>query len=146
MQSGPRKGVGPEVRKLSGIKVALLRGAASCFSFFRSTSSTSSCTWIVKCVQHSSGWAFSCVTNMSTAGGDWGGKRKGNSQARGNLSELESMSFWVWAHKGHGTREGSSGLCKECRITRFSLNLSCIISAYLFFYSKKPGSQEHRAR
>lgn len=35
----------------------------------------------------SSWWAFSCVINMVIGGGDWGGRKKGNSQARGNLNK-----------------------------------------------------------
>lgn len=140
MQPRPRKGEGPETRKLSGTKAALLCGAASGFSFSRCTSSASASTWLVKCVQHSSCWAFSCVRNVTV------GVETGEVKGRAILGQEGISGSWspclsgCESMKDMGTRGGNWGLCKECRIIGFSLNLSCIISVYLFFYFKKPSS------
>lgn len=80
--------------------VARIHAAASCFSFSRSSFSTLSYTWL-KGVQTlpASGY-FHVLRTWAIGSEERGGRRKGRSGAIGNISELESVSCWVWEQKG----------------------------------------------
>lgn len=81
-------------------EVALLCGAASCFSFSRSAFSTSSPTWLKGAQTLPASGCFRVLWTWAIRSEEQGGRRKGHSWVTGNLSKLESVSCWVWEHEG----------------------------------------------
>ena len=126
-------------------EVALLCGAASCFSFSRSAFSTSSPTWLKGAQTLPASGCFRVLCTWAIRSEEQGGRRKGHSWVTGNLSKLESMSCWVWEHEGCRHKEGDRGFCKEYKTTGFSSHLCYITSVSLFWHSTKPGSPRHGA-